>query len=163
QQNVAQYADKLTGGHKELLKRFPTYKMNVYKTHRPVAFPQFIYDATKVNATNCAIEGTDILENCKLGFPYPIPKSGAEVIWNHRLKWRGNAARRFNNQLIVQPSGDFQETKILEDVKFYYANSKNPVPMTAGHGEFLRYLSHTISPPRLAGTFILVHEKSGTG
>ncbi|HZP10791.1 MAG TPA: DUF1329 domain-containing protein [Nevskiaceae bacterium] len=163
QQNVAQYADKLTVGHKELLKRFPTYKMNVYKTHRNVAFPQFIYDATKTNATNCAIEGTDILENCKLGFPFPIPKSGAEVIWNHRLKWRGNNVRRYNNQLIVQPSGAYQLTKLVEDVSFSYANSEHPTPLTKGSGEFLRYLSQTIAPPRLAGTFILVHEKMGTG
>ena len=161
--NAAQYADKLTEGHKELLKRFDSYKMNVYPSHRTVGWPDFIYKATAENATTCELQGTDVPNNCKLGFPYPIPKSGAEVIWNHRLKWRGNAARRFNNQLIVQPSGDYQETKILEDVKFSYSNNKNPVPMTAGQGEFLRYLSHTISPPRLAGTFILVHEKSGTG
>ena len=40
--NMAQYADKLTAGHKELLKRFDSYKMNVYKTHRTTAFPKEI-------------------------------------------------------------------------------------------------------------------------
>jgi hypothetical protein len=161
--NSAQYADKLTAGHKELLKRFDSYKMNVYKTHRSVGFPPFIYEATKANAANCAISGTDILDNCKLGFPFPIPKSGAEVIWNHRLKWRGNAVRRYNNQLIVQPNGQYQLTKLVEDVQFSYANSEKPTTLTKTSGEFLRYLSQTIAPPRLAGTFILVHEKAGTG
>jgi hypothetical protein len=161
--NYSKYADKLTEGHKELLKRFSDYKMNVYPTRRTVAFPDFIYKATAANATTCKLQGTDEPDNCTLGFPFPLPKTGAEVIWNHRLKWRGDTAQRFNNQFIVQPSGDYQQTKILEQVKFSYANDKNPVPMKIGEGEFLKYLSQTISPPRLAGTFILVHEKSGTG
>ena len=161
--NYSKYADKLTEGHKELLKRYADYKMNVYPTHRTVAFPDFIYKATAANANTCKLTGTDEPDNCTLGFPFPAPKTGAEVIWNHRLKWRGDAAQRYNNQFIVQPSGDYQQTKILEQVKFSYANDKNPVAMKIGQGEFLKYLSQTLSPPRLAGTFILVHEKSGTG
>ena len=161
--NLDQYKDKLSEGHKYLLKTFDTYKMNVYPSHRQASFPQFIYDATKANATTCTIEGTDILDGCKVGIPFPIPKTGAEVIWNHKLKWRGNAATRYNNQLIVQPSGEFQLTKIIEDVQFSYATTKDPVALTKTSGEFLKYLSRTVSPPRLAGTFILVHEKAGTG
>lgn len=161
--NIDQYKDKLTEGHKYLLRTFDTYKMNVYPTHRVVSWPQPIYDATKTNATNCTIDGSDILDNCKLGFPFPIPKTGAEPIWNHKLKWRGEAVTRYNNQMIVQPSGEFQLTKLTEDVQFGYASIKNPVPLTKTSGEFLKYLSHTIAPPRLAGTFILVHEKAGTG
>ena len=161
--NVDKYKDQLSEGHKYLLKTFDTYKMNVYPSHRQASFPQFIYDATKSNATTCTLDGTDILDGCKVGFPFPIPKSGAEVIWNHKLKWRGDAVTRYNNQMIVQPSGEFQLTKIVEDVQFSYAVDKNPVPLTKTSGEFLKYLSRTVSPPRLAGTFILVHEKAGTG
>ncbi len=162
--NMAQYQAQLTEGHKYLLKSFDTYKMNVYPSHRSASFPQFIYDTTKANATTCVLEGTDILDNCKVGFPFPIPKSGAEVIWNHKLKWRGNSVTRYNNQMIVQPSGEFQLTKIVEDVEFSYSrNDDKGVPLTKTSGEFLKYLSRTVSPPRLAGTFILVHEKAGTG
>jgi hypothetical protein len=161
--NLAQYKNKLTAGHQELLKRFGSYKMNVYKTHRSVRFPDFINAATQVNATSCKIKGTDELDGCKLGFPFPAPKTGAEVIWNHKLKWRGNAVRRYNNQLIVQPDGRFTQTKILEEVRFGYANQQHPVALGKGSGEYLRYLSQTISPPRLAGTFILVHERMGSG
>ncbi len=161
--NMAQYKDKLTEGHKKLLSSYDTYKMNVYPSHRPVAWPKEIYDATKVNATTCTIDGTDILDNCKVGFPFPIPKTGAEPIWNHKLKWRGEAVQRYNNQMIVQANGEFQQTKIIEDVTFGYASLQSPVPLTKTSGEFLKYLSQTVSPPRLAGTFILVHEKAGTG
>ena len=161
--NMAQYSAQLTEGHKYLLKTYDTYKMNVYPTHRLASWPQFIYDATKANATTCELIGTDVLDNCKVGFPFPVPKSGAEPVWNHKLKWRGEAVTRFNNQMIVQPSGEFQITKIIENVQFSYASQKNPVPLTKTSGEFLKYLSQTVAPPRLAGTFILVHEKAGTG
>ncbi|MEK6805308.1 MAG: DUF1329 domain-containing protein [Pseudomonadota bacterium] len=161
--NLAQYADKLTQGHQYLLKAYGGYKMNVYPSHRNAAWPEEIYKATAENAVKCEIFGTDVLDGCKLGFPFPIPKSGAEPIWNHKLKWRGEAVTRYNNQMIVQTDGSTQLTKIIEDVEFHYASIKKPVPLTKSYGEFLYYLSQSVAPPRLAGTFILVHEKAGTG
>src|SRR5437773_196241 len=80
--------------------------------------------------TTATLSGTDTVEGAKLGFPFPIPGSGAEAIWNHKLKWRGENVRRSNDQLIVQPNGEFQLTKIVEDVKFYYASIKNPQPLS---------------------------------
>jgi hypothetical protein len=161
--NMAQYGDKLTEGHKKLLATYDDYKMNVYPSHRLVDWPKEIKEATIKNATTCEIQGTDTLNNCKLGFPFPIPKTGAEPIWNHKLKWRGEAVTRYNNQMIVQNNGEYQLTKIIEDVQFPYASIKNPQAITAGNGEYLEYLSHVVAPPRLAGTYILVHDKIGTG
>ncbi|MES2490320.1 MAG: DUF1329 domain-containing protein [Pseudomonadota bacterium] len=161
--NIDKYGDKLSEGHKYLLKTFKSYKMNVYPSHRNVAWPDFIYKATAVNATNCALVGTDNPDNCKQGFPYPIPQTGAEVIWNHRLKWRGDTVRRNNDQMIVDSSGKYQLAQLTEDVKFLYANEKNPVPLTNGKGLFLYYLSKIVSPARTAGTMILVNESGGTG
>jgi len=46
--NMGEHADKLTEGHKALLKTYPdSFRMNVYPTHRSAAAPQHIYDATK--------------------------------------------------------------------------------------------------------------------
>jgi hypothetical protein len=162
--NMAEHADKLTEGHKELLRRFPdSYKLNVYPSHRVVTWPDEIFAATKKNAETCTLVDRDNINDCELGFPFPIPQSGAEPIWNHRLKWRGENARRFNNQMIVQQNGSYQLTKLVEDVTFGYASIKRPRRIRDGSAEFLRYLSETLAPPRLAGTFILVHESSGTG
>ncbi|MES2489953.1 MAG: DUF1329 domain-containing protein [Pseudomonadota bacterium] len=161
--NMAQYASKLSDGHRKLLSTFPSYKMNVYPSHRPVTFPEPILKATAENAVNAVLNGTDDPVGAKLGFPFPIPKNGAEPIWNHKLKWRGEVGTRYNNQMIVQPDGSFQPTKIIEDVQFDYASIKNPQVLDAGHKQFLRYLSRTVAPPRLAGTFILVIEKASTG
>ncbi|MGV2480392.1 UNVERIFIED_CONTAM: DUF1329 domain-containing protein, partial [Salmonella enterica subsp. enterica serovar Weltevreden] len=61
--NMAQYADKLTEGHKKLLTSFDSYKMNVYPSHRTVGWPDEIYAATKANATTCELVNTEILNN----------------------------------------------------------------------------------------------------
>jgi len=161
--NMAQYADRLTEGHKKLLSTYDSYKLNVYPSHRVVSFPDFIYKASIANATSCELIGTDNPDNCKQGFTFPIPKSGAEVMWNHKVRYRGDGVTRYNNQMIVQANGSSQLTKITEDAQFYYATDKNPVLLTKDSGLFLKYFSQTIAPPRLAGTMILVHERAGTG
>ncbi|MDE0852936.1 MAG: DUF1329 domain-containing protein [Nevskia sp.] len=161
--NMDKYADKLSEGNKYLLKTFKDYKMILYPSHRTVAWPDFIYKATAANAVNCTLSGTDDPDNCKQGFPYPIPSDGAQVIWNHRLKWRGNNVQRNNNEMIVDANGHWQLAQLVEDVKFLYANEKDPVPMVKGKGLFLYYLSRIVAPARTAGTMILVNESGGTG
>ncbi|MGH8455399.1 MAG: DUF1329 domain-containing protein, partial [Stenotrophobium sp.] len=162
-QNMAKYADKLSEGHKYLLKTFSDYKMIVYPSHRTVAWPDFIYKSTAVNAVNCTLEGTDDPDNCKQGFPYPIPTDGAQVIWNHRIKWRGDSVRRNNDEMNVDANGHSQLAQLVEDVQFLYANKEHPVPLEKGKGLFLYYFSKILAPTRTAGTMLLVNESGGTG
>ncbi|RIX49572.1 MAG: DUF1329 domain-containing protein [Rhodocyclales bacterium GT-UBC] len=89
--NMAQYADKLSDGTKAMLKKYPdTYHVDVYKTHRTAAAPQWVYDNTFKNATRAKMNG-DLVEGAYGGIPFPIPKTGAEVMWNHILRWRGTS------------------------------------------------------------------------
>jgi len=158
--NMDKYADFMTVGHKALMKRYPdTYFMNVYPTYRPAFFPDEVNAATKENATRASLNGTDGVKDAVLGFPFPIPKTGAEVIWNHKLKFRGSAVIRYNNQAIVKPDGDWKFTKVVEDVKFKYANLEEYKEVAEDGLKVLAYyLAETKEPPRLAGQLILVHE-----
>jgi uncharacterized protein DUF1329 len=88
--DVAANADKLTEGTKELLKRYPTMRLDVYPTHRTVALPQRVLDNTVKNAVQAkSIDGGLAFENALPGYPFPIPKSGAEAMWNHLLRYSG--------------------------------------------------------------------------
>jgi hypothetical protein len=83
-------ADKLTEGTKALLKRFPTFRVDVYPTHRTVVLPQKVIDGTLANATSAkSIEGGLAVDPLQRGYPFPIPKTGAEVMWNHLLRYNG--------------------------------------------------------------------------
>ena len=44
--NMAQYAGNLTEGTKALLQQYPDFRIDVYPTHRSVAFPKFVLDNT---------------------------------------------------------------------------------------------------------------------
>ena len=48
--NVDQYADKLSDGTKEMLKRFPSFRLDVYPTRRSAAYPDWVVENMKKNA-----------------------------------------------------------------------------------------------------------------
>ncbi|HKE41654.1 MAG TPA: DUF1329 domain-containing protein [Casimicrobiaceae bacterium] len=88
--NAAQHADKLTEGTKELLKRYPTMRIDVYPTHRTAAVPKLVLENTAKNAVGAkTADGGVTLENVVAGYPFPIPKSGYEVMWNHIMNYKG--------------------------------------------------------------------------
>lgn len=156
--NLDQYADKLTEGHKALLRTYSnTYKMNVYPTHRSAAAPQRIYDATKSNATTAKLttDGNGV-EGTVSGIPFPIPTSGLEVIWNHLLRWRGEGIDRKIVQAAPTRSGNYTLVQFNDQIYFLY-NQEN---MTAANlnNLILYFKQEVVSPARLAGGILLVHE-----
>ncbi|WP_274381682.1 DUF1329 domain-containing protein, partial [Massilia cavernae] len=103
--NAEQYADKLTDGTRALLKKYPsTYRVDIYKTHRTAAAPQWVYENTLKNATRGKLEG-GVPRGVYGGIPYPIPKTGEEVMWNHMLHWRGTSWKFANNWYQLTADG----------------------------------------------------------
>src|SRR3546814_10626741 len=91
---MAQYKAQLTAGYRALFARDADYQMRVYPSVRAAFLPDTVNAATRENATTASLEGTDRPSGARLGVPFPIPKNGAEVIWNHKLKFRGKAEDR---------------------------------------------------------------------
>jgi hypothetical protein len=143
-----------------MFAKYPSYRMIVYPTLRSAYFPPEVEQATIKNAASAELIGTDEVKDAVLGFPFPVPKSGAEVLWNHKMRFRGSTVRRYNNQAIVKNDGSYKISKLVEDVKFKYANLEEANP---GTKILLYYLSEVLSPPRVAGQLLLVHETSGAG
>ncbi|MGY4494297.1 DUF1329 domain-containing protein [Pseudomonas sp. TE3610] len=108
-QNAGQYADKLSAGTLAMLKKYPdSYHLDVYPTHRTAAAPQAVYDATYKNALNgTLVDGAagPMPQNAQGGIPFPIPKSGAEAIWNHLLRWRGASWHAEFTQYLTTADG----------------------------------------------------------
>ncbi|MGJ7512065.1 DUF1329 domain-containing protein [Variovorax sp. GT1P44] len=105
-QNMVQYEGKLTAGTKELLKKYPTMRVDVYPSHRSIAYPKYVLDNTVKNAT--AVKTTDDglgLEGTFAGIPFPIPKTGNEVMWNHLLRFTGQSYYTQYDSINVDSSG----------------------------------------------------------
>jgi hypothetical protein len=105
--NMDQYADKLTEGVKAWMKRFPdSYRLDVYPTHRTAVYPQYVYEATFKNATRAKLNADgNGFKDALNGIPFPIPKSGIEVLWNHETGFQGSSSHNMNRDFIVSPAG----------------------------------------------------------
>jgi hypothetical protein len=104
--NMAQHADKLTVGTKALLEKYPGFRVDVYPTHRTVAFPKVVLDNTAKIATTAKTnnDGRSI-EGAHAGFPFPIPKTGYEAMWNHLVRFNGQAYEAKYRNLTVDTNG----------------------------------------------------------
>lgn len=154
--NVAQYADRLPTGAQRLLAQNKGLHFNVYPTRRTATYPKAIYDATIANATTAELEGDDGLKNAKLGFPFPIPRSGGEAMINHRVRYRGDSVTLTGTVFVVAANGKHQLNGFTSSVNFSYANVTKPGEQ--GEGLVFQLMRRDISPPRLAGSMTLVWE-----
>ena len=159
-QNASSYQKFLTPGESALLKTYPkTFKMHIYKTRRSASYPKYVYDATLKNATRSElVEGGNGIRNAAVGIPFPIPQNGLEAIWNHIVRYRGVAGKRFGGQAAPTSSGDFTYIGFDESIMFEYSNP-NASPETLQKDNVLfRFKQKVTQPARLAGTALLVHE-----
>jgi len=158
--NVDQYKDKLTAGQLALFKAYPTtFKMNIYPSRRSASYPQNVYDETIANASRAElVEGGNGLKQAAVGFPFPIPQSGLEVIWNHIVRYRGETATRNTGQATPQRDGSYSLIKFQDEIDFIY-NKKGTKPGDLEGSNMLFFFKQWVtSPARLAGTALLVHE-----
>ncbi|HZX19185.1 MAG TPA: DUF1329 domain-containing protein [Pseudomonas sp.] len=124
--NAAQYADKLTDGTRAMLAKYPdSYRLDVYQTHRTAAAPQWVYDNTLTNASRARIDN-DVVVGAFGGIPFPIPTSGAEVMWNHLLRWRAPAARFYATAYQLTADGRAvlaSEASSVQQVPYYFKDT----------------------------------------
>ncbi len=157
--NMNQYQHQLSDGQKALFKKYPdSYRMPVYQTHRTAAYPDYIYQKAKNNATQVElVEGGNGMINFDEATPFAIPQNGLEVIWNHVGRFRGGSVERNSASLPVQVNGDYNPVRIRSQLTA-------PQYLADGYSQedddnVLFYFTQAIkSPARLTGNVLLVHE-----
>ncbi|MBC3209723.1 MULTISPECIES: DUF1329 domain-containing protein [unclassified Pseudomonas] len=156
--DVDKYKDKLAPGQYAMFKRYPeTFKMPVYPSHRGATVPDAVFAAIKKNATTTnLVSGGNGLENFDTAVPFPIPKTGVEVIWNHITRYRGGSVTRLVTQATPQPNGSYSLV-YFQDQFVFRDKMKDYDP--ANPGNILFYFKQKVTAPaRLAGGVLLVHE-----
>ena len=156
--NVDKYKEKLAPGQYAMFKRYPeTFKMPVYTSHRGATVPPEVFASIKRNATNTTlVSGGNGLENFETAVPFPIPKTGVEVIWNHITRYRGGSVTRLVTQATPQANGSYSLV-YFQDQFVFRDKMKDYDPKTPGN--ILFYFKQKVTAPaRLAGGVLLVHE-----
>ncbi len=155
--NWQDYQENLTQGQITLLKKFPTFNINVYPSHRSAAYPQFVYDALKKNALSAELQryGTGV-RNTQIASPFPIPKNGLEVLWNHTLRFRGLQYRSVSGIAINSSSGDTM--LVMRESKIFMAYSQPGITLEDIDNKIFYVKRKTLSPANKSGRLTLVHE-----
>jgi hypothetical protein len=151
----------LSDGQKALLRAHPdSWRMNVYPTRRSASFPEWVYQAVRENAThaNVVLEGKGSVSGARVGPPFPIPKSGLEVIWNHNLRWRGARVAYTDGVAAVTRRGSYRVVLNEQTLGMPYAGRQADAFGRAYPNVLLALKSKTIAPSRLAGEGGLVIE-----
>lgn len=159
--NHSRYRERLSAGHQALFARYPSYTMPVYATRRSVAYPQPIYEASQANLERARLLGPDALSGARLGVPFPQPRSGVEVMWNHRTRYRGDSVEVQTTQAVVAPRRDPQYLKQTERVYFRYGNIKDPIDLSQ-QNILLYYLTWFGRTPNEVDFLALIHETANS-
>jgi hypothetical protein len=148
--NYEQYADKLTDGTKAMLKKYPdTFRVDVYKTHRTAAAPQWLYDNTYKNATSAQLTERGF-SGAYAGIPFPIPKLPQEIIRNHDMHWRGESWQsEFRGYMGTVDGKSVMTVQARADYQMPYYNRQRGAEDF--NGEYWTFRMINSGPPLRAG------------
>jgi len=155
--NYKQYEDHLSPGQVAMFEKYDDYKMPVYPTRRSASFKERSYEIMKENAANGELtENGEGVLNVRETIPFPIPKNAYQLIWNHKLKFKGACLTRYNNQVTPTADGDYTLIRLHEELMGLYWKEGNTLDDI---NNILTYFFQEVeSPARLAGNMLLVHE-----
>jgi len=158
--NVAQHADKLTMGMQELIKRNPgTYRIDVYPTRRPVTYPKRLLDNAAKNAVTAkTANGGLSVEGAIPGVPFPIAKTGHEVMWNHLLRFTGNTYCPKYDAWNVDSAGVPTLATVGESWQEYPIYLGNKTDAIKGTDIYFRIKLNYLGPARRNGEAVLVQD-----
>ena len=156
--NVDKYADKLPAGQVELIKAYKGYRMDVYPSRRTCGFPDWYAERTRKNATyaKTSADGWKLEQAYGGGLPFPIPKSGYEVMWNYKTHYMGTARRIQISALMPEKGGGYVENK-----QWFYDWYPFSSPKVNSPGEVnaveSKQIYEVLTPPSRAGEVYLIH------
>jgi len=160
-QNAAQYAERLSPGQVAMLKKYPTLKLNVYPGHRTAALPQAVYDDVKKFAGAAVLTsgGNGVAKSGTSSVPFPFPKAGEELLWNHNFRWRGGSVERDSSWYVVQPSG--ASFRVATTDRFVFENA-GYLDTKRDNMNFV-WSGYYRAPATLEGTILLVWDTIDQG
>ena len=151
--NLSGFVNQLPEGAKALFAKYPGYRMDIYPSHRTAAAPQWVYENIFRNATQAHAAPAGIaygVEGAAGGIPFPIPKNGYEVVWNHLLAFWGPAREAHLSTYVVSSDGTLQLAtayREIADFPYYY---RNATPESLG-GYYFKTLHLEDGPPLKVG------------
>jgi hypothetical protein len=159
--NAEQYKNKLAPGQLALLKKYPSYKIVVYPSRRSAAIPQEQYDAIRkfAGAAELTSGGNGVASSGVSSIPFPFPKAGEDVLWNHSFRWRSGGVERDLSWYNVTANGSSFRVSHTDKVIFDVVGNMD---VKRDNMNFT-YMGYYRQPATLEGTIILVYDTIDQG
>ncbi|MCK6395116.1 DUF1329 domain-containing protein [Zoogloea sp.] len=156
--NLDKYADRLPPGQAALIKAYKGYKLDVYPTRRSCPAPDLVAERTRKNATFAKIgdDGWRLEQAHTAGVPFPIPKTGVEVLWNYKTRYTGQGRRAQIAALMPEKDGSIVELRQWA-FELYPFNDPKTSTLKDLEGIDSKLLFDVLSPPSRAGEGYLIH------
>lgn len=156
--NLDKYADKVSPGVQAMIKKSPkTMRLAIYPTHRSASYPQNVLDDSIKNATRCGTKdgiSLDASKGCRGGFAFPIPKDGAEAMWDHFTAYWGPARIRKQESRMVKPNGEV----VLVNAIYAYEDNQLYDPDTTRPTRHYGIRTEYFGPTRLVGNSTVIYD-----
>jgi hypothetical protein len=155
--NYSEYQQNLGAGQLAMLRRYESWFIEVFPTHRSSALPSRVYQKTAENGRTGQLSSNgEAVLNVAEGLPFPFPENAQELIWNHRLRYKGTGSRRHISLVAPSPGGAFSEVTMTVDTLGLYYQPESTLESI--DNRLLYFLQQTDAPARLAGSALLVYE-----
>ena len=134
-----------------------TFNIPVYPSHRDFRFDQRLEDLVKKNAVSAELANdNNDTQNAWGASPFPIPKNGSELMFNHTLAGRANTEEANYGQAVVYSNKE----RVLEEVnyKIFSIWSSPDKTLESANGILTNFLITTLEPVRKKGEIVVGHE-----
>ena len=158
--NYMEHADKLSQGMQAMFKKYPdTYKMPVYPTHRNGIFRDFVNENSVINATHAElVGGGNGVKNAFGASLFPIPKNGAEAMWNNALRPGPRSYEVTYDSAAIYKNGSVTMEK-TRNRTYAPGQDHDSTREEFAKKEMVGYqLIEWLAPKRKRGELIMVHE-----
>ncbi len=162
--NMGEYQQFLAEGTKALLQRFPTFRLDVYPTHRTMVYPDWFLANTVKNATTAkvggAVQGDKVTGGAAdglpfQGIPFPIPKNGYEVMWNSQMRFAPAVSMLHNSNMLVDTSGTMNALPNFTAAYMHPWSEQTGKLRKDAYNAYYGFWTTLDSPPTQAGTVFL--------
>ena len=143
-----------------MVKQRKGYRMDVYPSHRTCGVPDFVAGNTRKNLGTARLndDGWSLKEATVPGYPFPIPSTGVEAMWNAKMRYRGVGIDFKNLIVAVSPRrGSSEWIRAGTEQTLYFpwgakgSNQLSSFPPV----EFYTYFAY-VSPTALAGQALAI-------
>ena len=160
-ENYTQHKGHLSEGQIAMFERYPTFRMDVYPSHRDFTYRDSAIEKVLWNATHTELSnGVESVAHYTGGIAFPIPAGPEEVLWNTRTNPCFSSVSGEIDGYAVFSNGERSHEAVDYQTSWPFNNPDNPVPTTEEKvGDRLLWtMTDRLAPPRAKGGLTAIQD-----